>query len=88
MLEDVVAADEPDFRGEVVADEQALHLDAVAVAGVIHLQAVAGVVARESRRFGLRPVGVERQVVEERERAVDAVGVVAPEPARPSDRPV
>ena len=50
VLANIVAAQESDFRIEVVADGQALQLQAVAIAGVVELRPVAEVVAVEIRR--------------------------------------
>ena len=75
-LADVVAAHEADLGQEVGADGQVLQFDAVAVAGVIQLGAVARVLGRLAWRAGARPVGVDAQVVEEREGAVGAVDLV------------
>ncbi len=70
----IVATDEPDLGIEIVADLQAFELHCIAVAGVIELTAVAGAVAcAESIGIGLRPIRVDREVLVEPERAVDAV---------------
>jgi hypothetical protein len=55
-----------------------LQLHAVTVAGVIELRPIAVVVAGEVVGAGASPVGVDGQVIEEPERAVDPVGFVGP----------
>ena len=67
------ATHEADLRIEPAPDPQALELHAVAIAGIVQLRAVAGVAAADALGLGPRPVGVDRQIVEEVERAVHAV---------------
>ena len=73
---EVLALQEADFGIEAVPDGQPLQLDAVAVAVVVELGAIADVVLAALGRAGLRPVGVDGQVVEEGERAVEPVGLI------------
>ena len=65
---DVGPPDEADLRVELFTDAQAFELHAVAVAREVELRAIAGVAAAHAVRLGARPVGVDRQVVEEVER--------------------
>ena len=85
---EVGAAHESDLRVEVVADRQILGLRAVAVGAVVEPSLVALVVAVASRRSSvLRAVDAGAEVLEERERAVDAVRLVrARAPTRRRDR--
>src|SRR5215204_4024834 len=70
----VVAADEAGLGIEVVTDLQPFELHRIAIAGVIELAAVAGVVPRtESIGVGLRPIGVDREILVETECAVDTI---------------
>src|SRR5262245_19369949 len=77
VLPHIRTPDEADFRTELIANHQAIELHAVAIAFVIELTAVAAVVAVEPWRPCFRPIGVERQVVEEPERCVGSVRIVA-----------